>query len=85
MKANDFRRIALSLAEAEEKSHFGKPDFRVRNRIFASLQADDRAVLKLTPEEQAVLTEPNHASSSQLGAVGDGMVGPRPTLRSPMR
>jgi hypothetical protein len=57
MTTDDFRRIALALPEAEEKSHFGKPDFRVRNRIFASLPPGGHAVLKLTPEEQAMLTE----------------------------
>lgn len=57
MNADDFRRIALSLPEAEERSHFGKADFRVRNRIFASLPAPDRGVLKLTPGEQAVMSE----------------------------
>jgi hypothetical protein len=56
MIVDDFRRIALALPEAEEKSHFGKPDFRVRNRIFASLPPGGHAVLKLTPEEQAMLT-----------------------------
>lgn len=29
-----FRSIALSLPEAREKEHFGKPDFRVRDKIF---------------------------------------------------
>lgn len=60
MNADDFRRIALSHPEVEEKSHFGKADFRVRNRIFASLPAADRAVIKLAPPEQAVVsaTEP---------------------------
>ena len=57
MTTNDFRRIALALPEAEEKSHFGKPDFRVRNRIFASLPPGGHAVLKLTQEEQTMLTE----------------------------
>lgn len=56
MQADDFRNIALALPEAEEKSHFGKPDFRVRNRIFATLPDTGCAVLKLTPEEQSVLT-----------------------------
>jgi hypothetical protein len=56
MQADDFRDIALALPEAEEKSHFGKPDFRVRNRIFGTLPDAGRAVIKLTPEEQSVLT-----------------------------
>lgn len=57
MTADDFRRVALSLPKAEEKSHFGKPDFRVRNRIFASLPPGGNSVLKLTAGEQAMLAE----------------------------
>jgi len=55
MNAEDFRRLALSLPESEEKSHFGTPDFRVRNRIFATLPDDDRAVVKLTREQQEMM------------------------------
>jgi hypothetical protein len=55
MKAEDVRRLALSLPEAEEKSHFGTADFRVRNRIFATLPDDDRAVVKLTREQQEMM------------------------------
>ena len=56
MNAADLRRIALALPEAEEKSHFGKADFRVRNRIFATLPDADTAVVKLTREQQEMLT-----------------------------
>jgi hypothetical protein len=36
----------------------GNPDFRVGGRIFATLWVDeDRAVLKLTPDEQEVMVE----------------------------
>ena len=54
-----FRRLALSLPEASEAGHMGHPDFRVRNKIFASLGSPDEAwgALKLTPEQQAVLSE----------------------------
>ncbi len=55
--ADDLRRIALSMPEAEEKSHFGKADFRVRNRIFATLPETGVGVLKLVPDEQAMLAE----------------------------
>ncbi|MFN3626277.1 MmcQ/YjbR family DNA-binding protein [Parvibaculum sp.] len=56
--ADQARKIALSLPEAEEKSHFDRPDFRVRNKIFASLHAaEKRIVVKLGPEEQAMLVE----------------------------
>jgi hypothetical protein len=52
-----FRRIALSLPEASEAAHMGHPDFRVRNKIFASLGVPDQGwgSLKLTPEQQEVL------------------------------
>lgn len=57
MDGTDLRRIALSLPEAAEKSHFGKPDFRVRDRIFATLPDAGRAVLKLTPEQQEIMSQ----------------------------
>jgi predicted DNA-binding protein (MmcQ/YjbR family) len=56
------REIALQLRDAEEKSHFGHPDFRVKNRIFATLWPGQcRSVLKLPPEDQAasVLSQPD--------------------------
>jgi hypothetical protein len=55
MKANDFRRIALSLDGAAEGSHMGNPDFRVGGRIFATLASADQGYgnLMLTPEQQA--------------------------------
>ncbi|HET9743930.1 MAG TPA: MmcQ/YjbR family DNA-binding protein [Terriglobales bacterium] len=55
MNANDFRRLALSLPDAEEGSHMGAADFRVGGRIFATLAAQDRGYgnLMLTPEQQA--------------------------------
>ena len=50
----DFRRIALSLAGAEERSHVGHPDFRVRNKVFATLGYPDAdwAMVALMPEQQ---------------------------------
>jgi hypothetical protein len=56
MNDQAFRIAAMALPEAEEKSHFGKADFRVRNRIFASLPDATSAVLKLTREQQDMLT-----------------------------
>jgi hypothetical protein len=55
MQAEAVRRLALSLPETEEKSHFGKADFRVRNRIFATLPEDSHAVVKLTREQQEIM------------------------------
>jgi hypothetical protein len=57
MKAEDFRKVALSLPDTEEKSHMGHPDFRALGRIFASLpdideELSDVGMVKLTPEQQ---------------------------------
>jgi len=59
MNADDFRRIALSLEGAEESSHMGAPDFRVRGRIFATLASQSQGYgnLRLTPEQQAAFVE----------------------------
>jgi hypothetical protein len=55
MKAEDFRRIALSFEGAEEGSHMGAADFRVGGRIFATLASEAQGYgnLMLTPEQQA--------------------------------
>ncbi|WP_432286782.1 MmcQ/YjbR family DNA-binding protein [Aminobacter sp. BA135] len=55
MTPEDVRRIALELPGATEKSHFGKPDFRVRDRVFATLPGDGNAVIKLTRDQQEVM------------------------------
>jgi hypothetical protein len=54
MNAHDFRRIALSLPEAEESSHMGNPDFRVGGRIFATLASQNKGYgnLMLDVEQQ---------------------------------
>jgi hypothetical protein len=56
-----FRKLALSLPEASEGSHMGTADFRVRNKIFATLGHPDPAwgVVALTPDQQALLVETN--------------------------
>lgn len=49
------RQLALSLPEAEEKSHFERPDFRVKNKIFASLHEDKACMMvKLSVMDQSV-------------------------------
>jgi hypothetical protein len=53
-----FRKLALSLPDAEEKAHFEQPDFRVRGKIFAGLTRDEKAAtLKLSPEIQSGLLD----------------------------
>jgi hypothetical protein len=49
--------LILSFPEAEQSSHFGTTDFRVRGKIFASHPEPERLVLKLTIEQQEMLTE----------------------------
>jgi hypothetical protein len=53
--ADDVGRLALGLPEAHAKSHLDLPDFRVRNKIFATLKTSDIAVVKLTMEQQDVM------------------------------
>lgn len=56
MKQDEFRALALGFPESVEASHFDTADFRVRGKIFATLrEADGRAVLKLSPDEQQLL------------------------------
>lgn len=51
----DVRRLALALPSAVEQAHFGKADFRVGGKVFATLPAADHAVVKLLPEQQEML------------------------------
>lgn len=56
MTADEFRALALALPEAVEREHMGHPDFRVRNKIFATLSEDETSgVLKLTLDQQEEL------------------------------
>jgi hypothetical protein len=49
--------LILSFPEAEQSSHFGNTDFRVRGKIFASYPDPERLVLKLSVEQQQMLCE----------------------------
>jgi hypothetical protein len=55
MKAAEFRRLALSLPETEEREHMHHPDFRVAGKIFATLAYPDKSygMVKLFPDQQA--------------------------------
>ena len=58
MREAEFRKIALSLPDAFEKSHVSHPDFRVKGgKIFATLgyPEDGFAVLILTADQQGKL------------------------------
>ena len=49
------KQLALSLPETEEKSHFERPDFRIKNKVFATLHLDKSVmVVKLSLVDQSV-------------------------------
>jgi hypothetical protein len=59
------RRLALALPEVIESSHFDVPDFRVRNKIFATLPKEGRVVvLKTTPANLDALVRADAATFS---------------------
>jgi hypothetical protein len=52
---DEAKKSALALPEVEEKSHFDKPDFRVKNKIFAVIHEDkDCMMVKLSAIDQSV-------------------------------
>jgi hypothetical protein len=59
MKPATFRRIALSLPEATEGSHFSNADFRIAGKIFATLALEHQGygVLLLTRDQQAGMVQ----------------------------
>jgi hypothetical protein len=59
MTTNDFRRLALSFPQAEERAHMDHPDFRVGGKIFATLGYPEGgwAMVKVTPIEQEMLVK----------------------------
>ena len=58
MLPDEVRALARMLPEVSEGAHMGHPDFRVGGKIFATLWPDEeRAVMKLPPEMQAVMVE----------------------------
>jgi len=63
MTADAFRRLALSFPEACEGSHHGNADFRVGNRIFATLGAEKSGfgTLLLLPDQQRAFIEEHPA------------------------
>jgi hypothetical protein len=56
MTVAEVRRIVLSMPETEEKAHVGRPDFRVKNKIFATIvPSKNRVVVKLSIPDQSAL------------------------------
>ena len=61
MTVTQFRRMALSLSQVEERGHMDHPDFRVGGKIFATLGYPDRnwGMVKLTPKQQRIFVPAN--------------------------
>ena len=65
LSADDARRLALSLPDAVEQDHHGRPSFRVSRRIFATLwdpehmnvMLDEPGILTATEEHPAICAE----------------------------
>jgi hypothetical protein len=72
MGPDDFRRMALALDGVIEGAHMGHPDFRVSNRIVATLQTGDRfGMVALTPEQQGVFVDDHpNMFTREVGAWG---------------
>ena len=52
-----FRKMALALPDAEELPHFDKASFRIKKKIFATLDVKkNSASFKLSPEDQSVFS-----------------------------
>ena len=52
MKIADVRRLALALPEATEAPHFERTSFRVREKIFATVDPDGRGMNVFVDDEQ---------------------------------
>jgi hypothetical protein len=54
MTAEHFRKLALEIPGSIESAHMGHPDFRLKEKIFATLGYPSEAfgMVKLTPEQQ---------------------------------
>ena len=78
MTAAEFRRLALSLPEAEEREHMNHPDFRVGGKIFATLGYPDRSrgMVKLFPDQQAEFVAANPAMFVPVNGAWAGRAAP---------
>ena len=62
-----FRQLALSFPESKELPHFDKASFRVRGKIFATMQEKEKnAVIKLSLIDQSVFCSVDKISISPV-------------------
>lgn len=72
MTANQFRKLALQMVEAVESAHCGHPDFRVGNKVFASMNPEGTiGNVKLTPEQQRMCLQASKVYSPCAGMWGE--------------
>ncbi|HEV7700600.1 MAG TPA: MmcQ/YjbR family DNA-binding protein [Pyrinomonadaceae bacterium] len=78
MTADEFRAIALGFPGAEEKSHMNHPDFRVGNKIFATLNDDltkGMAQFDAERQEEYIALDPSfHPAAGAWGRNGSTMI-----------
>lgn len=68
MTIDAFRTIVLSMPDAEECEHMDQPDFRVRNKVFATLPRVPRPKVNNKRTRVAKTATPRAASSKPLAA-----------------
>ena len=69
MTADEARALALSLDDAVERDHHGRPSFRVNDRIFATLWTPEQLNVMLPGDriEQVVADEPERCEPVMWG------------------
>lgn len=73
MTPDEFREIALGFPETEERSHMDHPDFRVKNKIFATLGPNETwGMARLTPTQQQEFLRISPAYKPAAGKWGKG-------------
>jgi hypothetical protein len=57
VRFNDIRNYILTLPETKEIDHFGKPSYRINNKIFATAQPDGKTLtVKTVGEDREIYT-----------------------------
>lgn len=66
LNQEQLRALALELPETEQSSHRGRPDLRVRGKIFATLPPDGTVNFKTTPDELDALVKMDDAAFKKV-------------------
>jgi hypothetical protein len=84
MTTDDFCRIALSLPGTEELNGLGYPNFRTGRKSFATIE-DSKAVIRLTPDQQAAFVAAAPAVFEPVSSGWDDLAEPLLNFRWPTR